>query len=99
MPLQRRLPKRGFRRLVRNEARRKCIAIVNLSTLAKLGEVSEVTPTTLVEAGLVAVGRRIKVLGDGEIKRAIKVNAHAFSRAAQEKIAAAGGNAVLIEAD
>ncbi len=99
MPLQRRLPKRGFRRLVANEARRRQTAVVNLAKLARLGEVSEVTPQALAEAGLIAAGRRVKILGEGEIQRALKVNAHAFSRVAREKIIAAGGSAVVIGAN
>jgi large subunit ribosomal protein L15 len=100
MPLQRRVPKRGFRRLLANEARRQQTAALNLAKLARLSEeVTEVTPQVLLEAGLIAAGRRVKILGEGEIHRALTVNAHAFSRSAREKILAAGGNAIVIGAN
>jgi large subunit ribosomal protein L15 len=98
MPLQRRLPKRGFRRLVANEARRRETVVVNLAKLNRLGEVSEVTPQTLAEAGLIVGKRRVKILGEGEIRQALKISAHAFSRGARDKIIAAGGEAIVIGA-
>jgi large subunit ribosomal protein L15 len=92
MPLHRRLPKRGFTNIFRIE-----YAVVNLSSLAELGQ-QEVTPESLREAGLVkSRNARVKVLGDGELKSAIHVRAHKFSKSAQEKIAAAGGKTEVIE--
>ncbi len=92
MPLHRRLPKRGFVNIFREE-----YAVVNLSDLARLGE-SNVTPELLRSRGLVnGKDRRIKVLGDGELKAALTVQAHKFSKSAEEKIKLAGGAANLIE--
>ena len=92
MPLHRRLPKRGFTNIFRTE-----YAVVNLSSLAELG-LKEITPEALREAGLVKRrDARIKVLGDGELKGAIHIRAHKFSKSAQDKIAAAGGKIEVIE--
>ncbi len=97
MPLQRRIPKHGFRRLQATQDDRERIEVVNLSALAIFGEGAEVNPAALVEKGLVKAGRKVKVLGDGEAGRKMTVRAHAFSKAAREKIAAAGGSAELIQ--
>ncbi len=90
MPLHRRLPKRGFTNIFRVE-----YAIVNLDRLAALGE-KQITPEVLVKAGLAGKHDRVKVLGDGELKSALTVRAHKFSKSAQEKIAKAGGTAEII---
>ncbi len=90
MPLHRRLPKRGFTNIFRVE-----YAIVNLDRLAALGE-KEITPEVLVKAGLAGKNDRVKVLGDGELKSALTVRAHKFSKSAQEKITKAGGTAEII---
>jgi len=97
MPLQRRIPKHGFRRLQATQDDRERIEVVNLSALAIFGEGAEVNPAALAEKGLVKAGRKVKVLGDGEPGRKMTVRAHAFSKAAREKIAAAGGSAELIQ--
>lgn len=93
MPLQRRLPKRGF-----NNARfAKEYAVINLRDLARFEAGSVVTPELLKEAGV--VGRMkdgVKVLGNGDITAALTVQAHAFSQAAIQKIEAAGGKAEVI---
>ncbi|MGZ4812933.1 MAG: 50S ribosomal protein L15 [Terriglobales bacterium] len=92
MPLHRRLPKRGFVNIFREE-----YAIVNLSELASLGE-SKITPDLLRSSGLVSgKNKRVKVLGDGELKSALTVQAHKFSKSAEEKIKNAGGSASIIE--
>jgi large subunit ribosomal protein L15 len=92
MPLHRRLPKRGFVNIFREE-----YAIVNLSDLANLGE-SNVTPDVLRSRGLVSGrNKRVKVLGDGELKAALTVQAHKFSKSAEEKIQKAGGKINVIE--
>jgi large subunit ribosomal protein L15 len=86
MPLQRRLPKRGFRPYRRIEYQ-----VVNVRDLERL-KGDEATPETMRAAGLVGSGRLpVKVLGYGEITRAMKVVAHAFSRSAREKIEKSGG--------
>lgn len=91
MPLIRRVPKRGFTNIWKTE-----YDIVNLAALSDLAETAQgslvVTPEALAELGLVRKGERVKVLGDGEIGRALKVTAHKFSKSARAKIEAAGGS-------
>jgi large subunit ribosomal protein L15 len=88
MPLHRRVPKRGFHNPFRVE-----YEVVNLDTLATLFEAGTVvTPDLLRERGVLGGGRKpLKVLGRGEIGKALTVHAHKFSGTAAEKIAAAGG--------
>lgn len=89
-PLHRRVPKRGFTNLFRTE-----YAVVNVGALNTLD--GEITPERLVKEGLVkAMLSGIKVLGDGELTKAIVVKAHRFSKSAAEKIARAGGRAEVI---
>ena len=87
MPFYRRIPKRGFVNPTRKE-----YAAVNLTDLAKL-EVEVVTVDLLREKGLVGQRESVKVLGGGELGRALSVTAHAFSKSAREKIEKAGGKA------
>ena len=93
MPLQRRIPKRGFVNIFRTE-----MAIVNVSSLEKAFEAGEtVTIEALVEKGLVKkVLDGVKVLGNGEITKALTVQANAFSDSAKQKIEAAGGKTEVI---
>ncbi len=92
MPLQRRLPKRGFAPHKRLEYQ-----VVNVRALERV-EGDEATLETMRAAGLIASLRKpVKVLGQGEISRAMKVTAHAFSHSAREKIERAGGE--VSEAD
>ena len=86
MPLHRRLPKRGFTNIFKTE-----YEVVNLERLASLNE-TEITPDVLRKAGVVS-GKNslVKVLGQGEVAKAITVSAHKFSKSAQEKIEKAGG--------
>lgn len=87
MPLQRRLPKRGF-----NPLSRKVYALVNLRDLELFEAGSVVDVEALGKAGLVGqVKDGVKVLGDGELTKSLTVKAHKFSKSAQDKIAAAGG--------
>jgi large subunit ribosomal protein L15 len=90
MPLHRRLPKRGFTNIFRTE-----YTVVNLDRLAELGE-KNITPELMVKNGLAGKKDLIKVLGDGELKSALTVQAHKFSKSAQEKIAKAGGKTEVI---
>src|ERR1700742_5064541 len=92
MPLHRRLPKRGFTNIFRVE-----YAVIGLDRIAELNE-TELTLEKLQERGVVK-GRNklVKVLANGEIKTAVTVHAHKFSKAAQKAIEAAGGKAILIE--
>jgi large subunit ribosomal protein L15 len=90
MPLHRRLPKRGFTNIFRVEYQ-----VVNIDRLVELGE-KNITPELLVKSGLASKNDLIKVLGDGEIKTALTVLAHKFSKSAEEKITKAGGKIELI---
>lgn len=93
MPIHRRLPKRGFTNIFKKE-----FAIVNLGRLDKL-EGDEFTPDRLLELGVIRkLGDGLKVLGTGQLTRAIRVEAHQFSKSAAEKIQAAGGSAAVIGA-
>ena len=91
LPLIRRVPKRGFTNIWKA-----AYDIVNLAALSDLAETAQgslvVTPEALAELGLVRKGERVKVLGDGEVGRALKVTAHKFSKSARAKIEAAGGS-------
>ena len=91
MPLHRRMPKRGFNNIFRKE-----YSIVNLESLANLGETT-ITPDVLRQAGVIKTKHPVKVLGDGELKSAITVHAHKFSKSAQEKITKAGGKAEVLQ--
>jgi len=91
-PLHRRTPKsKGFTNPFRVEYH-----VVNLDTLDGFDAGSEVTPDALLQHGLVRKGRPVKVLARGDIDKALTVRAHAFSRAAREKIERAGGTAEVI---
>jgi large subunit ribosomal protein L15 len=90
MPLHRRLPKRGFTNIFRTE-----YAVVNLDRIADL-DVSEISLDDFRKHGLVSNRNSlIKVLGSGELNKAITIHAHKFSKSAAEKIAKAGGKAVV----
>lgn len=91
-PLIQRLPKRGFTNPTRKE-----YAIVNLETLNRFDEGSEVTPALLVETGVVSNEKNgIKILGNGAIEKKLTIRAHKFSKSAQEAIEAAGGKTEVI---
>jgi len=90
MPFYRRIPKRGF-----NNPNRTEYAIVNIGRLAELGA-DEVTVELLREKRLVRKGMPVKVLGSGEVPKAITVSAHAFTKSAREKIEKAGGKAEVV---
>jgi len=97
MPLQRRVPKRGFRRLQRNATLREEFAAVNLARLANFADGEQIDPARMAERGIIRPGRKVKILGDGELTVKLTIRAHAFSAAAREKIAHAGGVAEVIE--
>jgi large subunit ribosomal protein L15 len=90
MPLHRRLPKRGFTNIFRTEYN-----VLNLGSLADLQE-AELTLEKLAELGLTKKKGLLKILGNGEIKTAMTIHAHKFSKSAQEKIERAGGKAVVL---
>ena len=90
MPLQRRLPKFGFKNLKRVEFKP-----INLSTLEELSSKKELTVInieTLVAAGFISSNDKVKILGNGSVSKALTVTAHAFSQSAEAAIVAAGGN-------
>ena len=91
MPLQRRLPKRGFTNIFR-----RAYSVVDVAKIENLGK-KDVTPEILIEAGLVRKKRSlVKVLGAGEISKPMEIKAHGFSKSAVSKIEAAGGKAILL---
>ena len=90
MPLQRRLPKFGFKNLNRVEFKP-----INLSTVEELAAKKELTAInidTLIAAGFISSNDRVKILGNGNVTKALTVTAHAFSKSAEAAIVAAGGN-------
>ncbi len=93
MPLHRRMPKRGFH----NPSSTR-YAIVNVESLNVFSAGETVTPDVLEGHGIIRVRHDgIKILGDGELKIALTVHAHEFSRSAQEKITAAGGKVEVLQ--
>jgi large subunit ribosomal protein L15 len=91
MPLIRRIPKRGFKPLDRTE-----FQVVNLRDLDRVE--GDVSPEALKAAGLIgSLKKPVKVLGQGEVAKAVSVSAHAFSQSARAKIEAAGGSVSVIE--
>lgn len=92
-PLHRRLPhRRGFTNIFKKE-----YAIVNLETLAKQSE-DTITPELLLEKGIIKdIKSGVRILGRGEVEKAITVRAHHFTKSAEEKIKAKGGTVEVIE--
>ena len=96
MPLQRRLPKRGFK----NYLFKITFEVINLDRLQAAFEgKSEISLDDIYERGLCRFGAPVKILGGGEVTSALKVEAHRFSRSAAEKIRAAGGEVKELCAD
>jgi large subunit ribosomal protein L15 len=95
MPLQRRVPKFGFKN--RNRVEMKPINLDTLQELAENKKMKEVSPQILNENGLCGKRDLVKVLGRGELKAKVNVTAHRFSKAAQEAIEKAGGTISIIE--
>jgi len=92
MPLHRRIPKRGFHNPFERD-----FSVVNVESLNRFAAGETVTPEALLARGLVRRDRdAVKILGDGELKVALTVHAHAFSKSALEKIAAAGGKTEIL---
>lgn len=93
MPLVRRVPKRGFKNPFREE-----YTGVNIARLDRFEAGADVTPEALVEIGLVSQSEslRVKLLGHGEIDRALNVSVHAASESAKKKIEAAGGSVQIL---
>ena len=94
MPMQRRLPKHGFNNIFRVEYKG-----INLSVLQELAETKnweKITPKELHEAGYISKKQLVKILGKGELKAKLEVEANAFSKSAQAAIEAAGGKATKL---
>ncbi len=92
MPLQRRLPKRGFTNIFKKE-----YSILNVKDLNSFADGTEVTPDLLQEAGLIkSIRDGVKILGDGNLERNLSVKAHKISKQAEEKIKARGGRVEVI---
>lgn len=92
MPIQRRLPVRGFTNIFRKE-----YAVVNLNTLNRFTNDTIVTPKLLKSIGIIKKMKDgVKILGDGELEKRLTIKAHRFSKSALDKIKEAGGNAVAI---
>src|SRR5215510_11539730 len=94
MPLHRRMPKRGFT----NAIFKKEYSTINVSDLAKFDKGSKVGPQELVEKGLIRklAKNGLRILGDGQVDRALHVSAHYFTESAREKITKAGGTVEVI---
>ncbi|MBN2414208.1 50S ribosomal protein L15 [bacterium] len=91
MPLQRRIPKRGFTNIFR-----KTYSVVDVNRIEQLGK-KDITPDILIASGLVRSKQAlVKVLGNGEVTKPMEIKAHAFSKSAVAKIEAAGGKAILL---
>jgi large subunit ribosomal protein L15 len=94
MPLQRRLPKRGFTNIFRKQ-----YAVVNLARVAQLDVQEPVTPELLLSLGVIKkLYDGLKILGEGELEKPVTISAHRFSKSALEKIQKAGGTAEVISA-
>lgn len=90
MPLQRRVPKYGFKNI--NRVEYKAVNIKALEELAKEKNLTKITVADLVAAGLASKKAKVKILSDGELTQKLDVVAHAFSKKAEEAIVAAGGS-------
>lgn len=91
MPLQRRLPKRGFTNIFRKE-----YSIVNLGDLARIEDVNVIEPELMVKLRFVRKGLPVKILANGELTRPVTIKAHKVSAAALAKIEKAGGKVEII---
>ena len=89
MPIQRRVPKFGFKNINRIEY--KAVNVSLLQQLAEAGNLTKVDLDTLIKAGFVSKNQNVKILGNGAITAKLEVEAHAFSKTAEEMIVAAGG--------
>ena len=94
MPLQRRVPKGGFKNI--NRVEYKAINVAVLEALAEKNNLDKITVANLIQAGLARKNQLIKILGQGQLNHKIEVEAHAFSKKAEEIITAAGGSIVKL---
>jgi len=94
MPLQRRVPKGGFKNI--NRVEYKAINVAVLEALAEKNNLDKITVADLLQAGMVRKNQLIKILGQGQLSHKLEVEAHAFSKKAEEIITAAGGSIVKL---
>ena len=94
MPLQRRVPKGGFKNI--NRVEYKAINVAVLEALAEKNGLEKITVADLLQAGLVRKNQLVKILGQGQLNHKVEVEAHAFSKKAEEIITAAGGSIVKL---
>ena len=94
MPLQRRLPKFGFKNI--NLVEYKPINLATLQTLAEAGSLTKIGVAELLQAGVIAKNDLVKILGNGTLSAKLQVEANAFSKSAEEAIVAAGGTVVKL---
>ena len=94
MPLQRRVPKGGFKNI--NRVEYKAINVAVLDTIAEKNSLDKITVADLLQAGLVRKNQLVKILGQGQLSHKLEVEAHAFSKKAEEIITAAGGSIVKL---
>ena len=94
MPLQRRVPKGGFKNI--NRVEYKAINVAVLEALAEKNGLEKITVADLLQAGMVRKNQLVKILGQGQLSRKVEVEAHAFSKKAEEIITAAGGSIVKL---
>jgi large subunit ribosomal protein L15 len=92
MPLQRRVPKRGFTNIFKKQ-----FQIVNLKDLDRVKKAKAITPEVLFDSGVINKKNiPVKILGEGDLKKAVDISAHAFSVSAKEKIEKSGGKVVVL---
>ena len=94
MPLQRRVPKGGFKNI--NRVEYKAINVAVLEALAEMNNLEKITVADLLQAGMVRKNQLVKILGQGQLNHKLEVEAHAFSKKAEEIITAAGGSIVKL---
>ncbi|HCY45998.1 MAG TPA: 50S ribosomal protein L15 [Flavobacteriales bacterium] len=94
MPLQRRVPKFGFKN--RNRVEYKAVNLDNLQKLVDVSKITEITPEVIVENGLANKKDLVKILGRGNFSAKVKISAHKFSESATSAIEAAGGSIVTL---
>ncbi|MBQ7206138.1 MAG: 50S ribosomal protein L15 [Muribaculaceae bacterium] len=94
MPLQRRVPKGGFKNI--NRVEYKAINVAVLEALAEQNSLDKITVADLIKAGMVRKNQLVKILGQGQLSHKLEVEAHAFSKKAEEIITAAGGSIVKL---
>jgi large subunit ribosomal protein L15 len=94
MPLQRRIPKFGFKNINRKEY--KAINLITLQNLAEKNNLEKIDPQVLKKAGLVSKNDLVKILGKGSLERKLEVHAHAFSKSAVEAIEAQKGTVIKL---